>query len=615
MANNRSFETAGTVQGTADLWSVSIRAIQEAIAVFNTHYFGPTLISWDPSEAFERFWFMPMYVHETDDLDHVITTSDASVPGDWISVYDLLEEIGIDFRGHVETVGHVHLSLDSVNSYLASLFCGSRPTTPTEAMDMAAFLKVLMYYEDLNGSHAGHMSLWPAVHRKEDVLNRPVSPDPTDLPSAVTLVNELKAKHNAHILLQAYGDGNENATLYLDDITHADLPAREAGLFRDLGYESFERGWSVPDMATSGKLLPSGQDELIDMDSGGGGTSIWGTGIWGFTIWGSGTVSWPRWHEQFLYSWSLIRSEPSVPSGEIFEKGWKLPGSHTWPTNDKFKERYYDSSVTDLVVVIGATKIIGFATTSTKKGRISVRDASFVPDDLWKTLRVGGGPKNSGDHIIVNVLSSTDVEVLGLVVDEPAVDATVELIEYLSPWRFLQATQLQMGIVESFNAGWKDCEVGAARYWSGTEWRFLTSQIDPNMYGTYLFGSYDLAYSTEYEAPALVDFSRTVALHVTTQFGYKGQFWMQFLDRDGATRACYWFVEEATSQVGKVITDIGLTSIEADPRYPFKTAFNGIKEILDLAPNFSVPLGAGEWRGTHYIAERFEDGWTLTLGI
>jgi hypothetical protein len=485
MANNRSFETAGTVQGTADLWSATARAIQEAIAVFNAHYFGPTLISWDPAEVFERYWYMPMYVHGED----------------------------------------------------------------------------------------------------------------------------------------AYGSGNEGSTLYLDDIAHVDLPTREAALFRDLGYEGFERGWSVPDMATSGKLLPDGQDELIDMDSGGGGTSIWGTGIWGFTIWGSGTVSWPRWHEQFLYSWGLIRSEASVPSGEIFEKGWKLPGSYSVPTNDKFKERYYDSSVTDLVVVIGTTRIIGFATTTTKKGRISVRDASFVPDDLWKTLRIGGGPKNSGDHIIVNVLNNTDVEVLGLVVDEPAVDATAELIEYLSPWRFLQATQLQTGIVENFDSGWRDCEIGSSRYWDGTKWRFRDDTVPPlrqilsGGFATYVFADDSYPPYTRHQYPGLTSpaFSPLLWMRVTAAFAEANQFAVAFSDAAGVLRGAIFFVD-ADTDVDAVITKVGLTINPADPRYEFHTLFDGATLVLGDERGYDKN-GSVVFEGYKDHAENFESGWTLTLTI
>jgi len=611
MANNRSFETAGLVQGTADLWNLAVRYSLEGIAVFGAAYSGPTMISWLPSELFEAGWYLPFFVHGSQDTAHAVTTADASVGGGWMSVYNLLEELNADLRGHADTAGHVHRVVDSTTSYYASLF--SRPTTPTEAQNNAEWLRLLLHYVELTGVSAGHLSSWPAVHRKEDVLNRVTGPTASDLTSTVDLVNEIKLKFNTHITLTRYGQSNEFSTLYLNDVAHADLPARQAGLVGDLSYEGFERGWSVPGMTTSGKI--SDQSDLVDMDTP-GGSGIWGSLTWGVGMWGTGSVSWPSGHIQFLYDWGLIRSQVGVPAGEIFENGWRLPGSHVWPTNDQFRSRYYDASqVGDLVLAsyVG-TKIMGFAATTLAKSRISVRDGSFVPAHLWETLRITGQSKNVGDHTISAVISSTDVEVLGTVIDESAVDADVQVRQPRSPWRFNDIVHLQLGIKETFESGWRDCEIGAARYWSGSEWRFTTAQIDPCMLGSYTFGSYDLAYDDEYEAPALVDFSRTVALHVVASLS-DGQFWMQFRDRDGITQACYWFIDETTAGVGKVVTEIGLTSIETDPRYPFKQQFNGIKEILDLSKNFTLPLGKAEWRGTQFVAEQFETGWTLTLDI
>ena len=194
--------------------------------------------------------------------------------------------------------------------------------------------------------------------------------------------------------------------------------------------------------------------------------------------------------------------------------------------------------------------------------------------------------------------------------------------KYLSPttdddgvpvWRFL-TNHVVAGIVETFESGWRNNEIGLARYWSGTEWRYLDEHLHEFAIGSYTFGSFDLVSGAEVANPAITPHhSPALALHVTDAFLDAGQFWMEFYDKNGAVQSCYWHLDDDDKSADRVVEDIGLTSLTDDPRYAFADQFEGIRQIKDQSKNFPTPVGAMEIRGTRYSAETFEEGWILTL--
>jgi hypothetical protein len=180
-------------------------------------------------------------------------------------------------------------------------------------------------------------------------------------------------------------------------------------------------------------------------------------------------------------------------------------------------------------------------------------------------------------------------------------------------WSF--ASRTATGILDTFESGWKSCEVGHAAYWSGTEWRFLQNQLEIAGFGSYTFGSFDLS-TTGTAATAVTTFSPGLAMVTTIGFMGNGYFQMDFTDGNGAAQTCYWFVDNGDSgesAPGDSTTQIGLTTNPADPRYEFLTQFSGIRGITSLTPNFVVTVGKVEWRGSKGRLESFSTSdWTLT---
>lgn len=544
---NLSFETAGLIQGTADQWDVAVRLAAGGIGIF-----GASSTIWDYAESFERLWFSPFVVHEQADTDNTVVVPDASVGGGWPSVYDLLEAVAASYKQHVLTARHIHRVPDQ-----AYVVYFSRPTTPTEAQFTAIIIKHYLYMAatplDTLTADWGHLSSWAGgatswpAHHKADILNYVLTADPGGpvLADVVALSNELKLRLNAHMLLTSYGSSNEASVLYLNDIAHADLPSRQVALFRDLRHESFERDWAVPEMTTSGKIFEwvnphdhgagklFSQRYMVDMDAS--------------------STSWPVGHVEFLSSWGLIESQRGPE--ESFEVGWKLPGSHTRPTNDEFHIRYFD---------------------------------------------------NTTGH-----------------------------------WRFNEVEQLQAGIVENFESGWRDCEVGAAKYWSGTEWRFVETPTPPGRQlfvsgmgsqqvpgheehggiDTWGFGSFDIgdpgSSSYAIPLPAYLGYSPDVCVKIISGAGISGAAIVRvnFVNADGASDFCHIALdgtEIAGDYLFQCFTQVA--SLTA-PRYHFWEKWSGMSQVTSISV---VSGGTGRFgiRGYFGCIETLEgEDWTLTLTI
>jgi hypothetical protein len=363
---NFSFELRGVAKGTAEDWSVDTVSSDERIGAFDETY-GPgdsfwgssiwgedyystglILWSWDPWEDFEEYWNLPHHVHSEPDTVNVVTAPDATV-GDWPSQRALISDLWEQFKGHIQTTGYVHLSLDTDNFIPLSA-----PDDLVQAIGFTNLFSVLLYWDGFPGTGTnpiGHFTMWGllGVHDKEDVLNRPTLGECYNEATMVALANHLKAKFNAHLATTSYGPTVEDARFAFEN---SDL---EQMLVRDLRYENFERGWAIPDILPytfDYPPFPERQERQIDMVTvdwgvgGGGGwgfTSPWPVTGWGNIKWGAGTPpSWKTGHEEFLGDLSDIMIEEAIPGGERFEHGWKLPGtSGTW-YNERFVAEFWD---------------------------------------------------------------------------------------------------------------------------------------------------------------------------------------------------------------------------------------------------------------------------------
>lgn len=357
--DNRSFELRGPIQGTAERWGVDSLSEEEGIGCFDVEegavdgFWGATIwnaspfsldwavVSWDPWENFENEWRLPYHVHFVEDTVNVVTAPDATV-GDFNSQRTLIGEMLDKHKAHRLLGKPVHLAPDLVNA-----LGFAAPDNLLQAILTTNALRAALWDDSYDGS--GHFFAWPAVHRREDVPNRP----PTELVwtegEMVTLINLLKALFNQHLALLSYGDDNSDSHFAFTDSM---LQAMAIG---DLAFESFERQWAVPDILPyiwTYPPLPGRQENQLDMydlDAGialGGG---WGFSAplpraWGTLTWGAEqTASWPGGHEHFLKDLSDILVEERPEGGETFNKQWFLPGSSTsWP-NQRFIADYWDA--------------------------------------------------------------------------------------------------------------------------------------------------------------------------------------------------------------------------------------------------------------------------------
>lgn len=588
---NLSFEVpdAGGAQGVPDQWTVASDSDQEMAGTMEDN-----AVTWDPWEDYEEQWQIPFLVHRVPDVLNVVTSPDAI---DQPTAIILVNELGPKYAAHlIDTDAHV--ATDQLNA--ANL------PPATDYATLAINVMVLKYV--LNE----HIWAWPDVHRKWDLTSIVLSPDislapplPGELPQLLALLNEIKGDFNNHIGLTGYGAMNDAAIFSFDGVY------TPAGVFDpDLLAESYERAWSIPN------LFPNEADQLPVV-------SVDGPQFWLITV-----ASIPA-------DTTLFSTTDDEGGERVFE--FDIGGGLLNPDHVQVDISWV-STVIDVAEEIAVTiqgndpyfwAVWDGGNTVRLIPRTGARasEGSVDPLTAWSHLEVDL-IRNSWPTGHEELKSVFEYLVSQLGVEEafekswllPGSIAAWPNDEFHSrywsgeEWRFT-SSQTTFGITENFEADWKDNDVGLAAYWSGTEWRFLDSQITVMAIGSYTFGDYDEGSSAETIAPALPTphYSPDLSMHVITALTDYAQIWTEFYDKNGATQSCYWHVEAGSLAAGSVIDLIGLTSIIADPRYDFKTQFNGIKQMKDWAVLFTTPVGKVELRGTKYVAETFEENWVLTL--
>jgi hypothetical protein len=204
----------------------------------------------------------------------------------------------------VQGAHDVHLSVDThADSFL--FFFPATDLSETIALT-----------QDLKDALNNHIWQYPDVHRKWDKDAAITSPDPSDLPSVILALNEIKTDFNAHIARTGAGDFNESGAFDWDDVTEG------VGIFDpDLEEESFDRGWSIPDLFP----VVADQADMVNVD----GPAV-------------PITSWPDGHIEFLDTLEYIPVEVGIR--EDFEAAWFLPGSISTFPNDEFLIRYWDGT-------------------------------------------------------------------------------------------------------------------------------------------------------------------------------------------------------------------------------------------------------------------------------
>lgn len=484
--SNLSFEVAGTSQGSADDWSTVLASEEEGIGTFND-----LTVTWDSAESFEKGFRLPMYVHMPSETDPQLVTEDDAT--DETSALLLVDDLGKTYQAHLEDLTR-HLAFD----YYSILYMVA-PSTLAMAIVFANAIKSMMYNTGVDGNPQGHLDAWPGApayvpraHRKQDIVNRIVADDATEINSLCTLANEIKVKLNLHIELEGYGLFNESArfAFSVSDLQASAFPG-------GLTYETFGRTWSIGAMVDSGKL--SAESDLVMADA-----------------------DWAEGHEQFLDNLDFLRVQYTTP--DRFEKNWSLPGTGL-PTNDNFWLRFYDK----------------------------VNEEWRIPD----TLR-------------------------------------------------------DLGIIEGFVTGWKNCEIGESKYYNSFDkyWRFLDPQLDPSGFDSYEYATCNLAslppsLGSNHNSPNLY-------IEIVTQFTSSGYFQMLFLDYYNVQQTCYWFVT-VDDTAGTTISTVGLTSSPTGPRYEFRDYFYIVNTIQQITPEFGTTTGRARWMGASSLQETFEGTWPLTL--
>lgn len=525
-------------------------------------------------------------------------------------VFSTTEQVGTD---------NVHLEEDTANPVVFS---------PNPATD---YFTLALVVSAIRQAYNEHVWEHPDVHRKWDKDNIVISPDvsldppnPADLPQLLTLVNELYADYNAHLATTGYDEYNESALF-----AFLDSHLTPAIFDPNLGSEGLEQSWSITDQ------FPDLYDQrgVVSVD-----------GYIGIIV---EVTAIPGDGAQFVISFAEF--EPPVVAFEfdtnaVWTAGYTQVDISAAATLEDVRDAmepainnaFFPGPVfgkaatplgsTQLLIIYPTPDFPAVNTRDLEPGTFNTEPTGGTPSNEQLAVGLYGPTWPDGHEELLSVFEYINgrigiretFEMAWLLPGSLAgLPNDVFLSRYLQSsgeWAFRDG-QLAEGVLEDFEAGWKDNDVGAAAYLAGSTWRFLDTQIKTMALGEYTFGWYDKGTGDENIAAALPapHYSPDLAMHVVTALTAYAQIWTEFYDKDGVAQSCYWHLEDGSWAVDSVINEIGLTSILADPRYEFEDQFNGIKQMKDWAVLFSTPVGKVELRGTKYVAETFEEGWVLTL--
>jgi hypothetical protein len=504
---------------------------------------------------------------------------------------------------------NVHLEADVDNTVVFS---------PNPASDYITLALVVM---TLKQAFNDHIWDWPDVHRKWDKDNEVTSPDisldppnPAELAALIVLLNEMRLDFNNHIVLLGYDDFNEESLF-----AFLDSHLTPAVFDPNLGSEGFERAWAIKD------LYPEALDQM-DM------VSVDGPGHWRLEI-----ASIPDDGD------SIIIDDERGNGPLTFE----FDDNGSWnPDNIR-------------VDIAGATTVAQVR--YTLAGEISISALQLdvdeplsdvillTPADAARATETMVNPGTAGDHIgtylmiaswpdgheeFLSVLEYIDTEIgirerfeasWFLPGSTPGAPNDRFLSRYLKTsadgdyWAFSDA-QLSAGITENFEAGWKDNDEGATKYWSGSEWRFLASHLWVFGVGEYTFADYNLQTQVGNTYPALTsgDFSRRMYAKVTELIqANMPAVAITFKDALGATQnLIFWFDDPDDTGPDDEVYDVSITfatPLITDPRYRFEELFDGVTEVTFAGGYGPESGGAVDIMGWEKAHEDFSDDWTLSL--
>lgn len=626
---NFSFELRGAPDGTAEDWSVSSVAGDERIGAFdeidgpgdsywgssiwNEDYYSTGLIlwSWDPWEDFEDRWHLPHHVHFAVDAANVVTAPDATI-GDWPAQRTLIGELYDKYKKHLLVAGDVHTSQDTTNFIPLS-----EPTSLPEAIGFTNLFSLLLYAATTPGSgvnDAGHFTMWGllGVHGREDVINRPALGECTDEATMVALANHLKVKFNAHLSTRGYGVGTEGSTFAFSggrgssitmsgEFATLQLNA-DAGLTDAVVNTYVTIAGCRRDGFNNGRFLVTqvlSDDRIVCYNPAGTNETV-----------------------TFKWYFDLEALQIRDLDYEGFERGWAIPEilPYVWDY-PPFPDR--QECQTDMVSTDGQVPA-GWGGTVWDDGSLwgpehnpswKVGHEEFWRDlsDIMVQEAIPGGerfehswklPGSSGtwynERFVAQFWDQTTEE-----------------------WRFAPG-RTQLGITENFETAWKDNEVGLAKYWSGTEWRFLDTWIAPDRrlqaagFGSYTFGTYKLGTGqTLYTGLTAPNYSPLLWAEVTEELDAGHAFQVFFWMPNNVVVWTLFIFENARAslEVGAVQTKcIEFMHWITDPQEEFYVYFGGARSLTQIAPDTSG-TGKVAIKGYAAYAETFESDWTLTLEI
>jgi hypothetical protein len=403
---------------------------------------------------------------------------------------------------------------------------------PDPALDYITLAVVVMALKE---GYNGHVWEFPTVHKKWDKANTVTSPDvaldppnPAELPQLIVLLNELKTDFSHHLVLQGYGDYNEDSKFVF---SASDLAA--AIFDPNLGSEGYERAWALRD------LYPDLMDQRdhVSMD--------------GYVVVLLTVLGIPSDTETFSITFAS-----ATYTFEFDDNGAYTMGNVQVDISGALSaEDVRDAMLAAINGAVapayaanaeGTEQLIVYFRSATPQWDedfpISAVNLGTAAASLEKSQWGASWPGGHMELLSVFEYIGSECGIMehfedswllpGSLPDWPNEKFVSRYLGADGVFRFTTG-QLVLGISEDFETYWKDNHEGVVKYWSGTAWRFdytvQPTQLEAASFGTtyYEYGSVDMT------NPAVPDLNPGLpgyppqyspSLRVRVTLGYTGAF-------------------------------------------------------------------------------------------
>jgi len=193
-------------------------------------------------------------------------------------------------------------------------------------------------------------------------------------------------------------------------------------------------------------------------------------------------------------------------------------------------------------------------------------------------------------------------------------------------WNFPD-DRLQQGIADSFETGW-GADTFFARYWSGTEWRFVEDTVPPTRqivcrgFGYRAYGSLDMATGIFTSNGNLLPGSDVMWVTTTSESeALPDSNWLQFdfMCMDGNAHSVFVYLISSTTPPDKIwLVGHEENKFQVSPEISaaslsFESQFMTFRQVQSGGIGPDLATGVVEVRGGKDAIEDFEEEWTLTL--